>query len=117
MPSRRSPGDPARVAAAPQPTAHRFTQKDTLMRTTMTTAPGRHDHPPQPQHTNSHPALRVAVIDRLALHLGLALIRWGRRPRFGPTFERRANRVERELALESRERAWERTARLTLPLR
>lgn len=38
---------------------------------------------------------RVGLIDRAALHLGMALIRWGRRPgRELARHERRANRLE-----------------------
>jgi hypothetical protein len=36
---------------------------------------------------------RVSVLDRAALHVGVALIKWGRRPG-APTHERRVNRVE-----------------------
>ena len=44
-------------------------------------APGRPDHPPQPVRAGeSHPVRRVGLIDRAAMHLGVALIRWGRRP-------------------------------------
>jgi hypothetical protein len=43
------------------------------------TEPLRHEHPPQPQPTSSRPVRRVGLIDRAALHLGLALIKWGRR--------------------------------------
>ena len=87
------------------------------MRTTMAIVTHRHDHPPQHPRATPRTALRVTAIDRFALRLGLALVRWGRRSRFGSTFEHRANRVERELALQSRERAWERSVRLTLPPR
>ena len=87
------------------------------MRTTLTTNPGRHDHPPQPISRQPRPARRVGPIDRLALHIGVALITWGRRPRVSLSFERRATRVEVQLARLARERAWERRARLTLPPR
>lgn len=41
------------------------------------------------------PERRVGIIDRAALHLGMALIRWGRRPgRELARHERRANRLE-----------------------
>ena len=39
---------------------------------------------------------RVGIVDRAALHLGVALIKWGRRPGI-PSHERRANRIERAL--------------------
>jgi hypothetical protein len=62
-------------------------------------------HPPEqierPNQLHPHhpvPARRVGLIDRAALHLGLALIRWGRRPDPETArHERRANRVERAL--------------------
>jgi hypothetical protein len=42
-----------------------------------------------------HTERRVGIIDRAALHLGMALIRWGRRPgRELARHERRANRLE-----------------------
>jgi len=66
------------------------------MNTTLTTAPGRHDHPPQPQVEQS--TRRVGTLDRLAMHLGVALIKWGRRPRRAGWRERRATRYEAHLA-------------------
>ena len=62
------------------------------MNATLTTAPGRHDHPPETTH--EYTARRVGTLDRLALHLGVALIKWGRRPQ--PA--RRATRREQYLA-------------------
>ena len=51
------------------------------MNTQLVTAPGRHDHPPDQVHTLvPHAVRRVGLLDRAALHLGVALIRWGRRP-------------------------------------
>ena len=85
------------------------------MNTTLTTAPGRHDHPPEP--TLEHTVRRVGTLDRIALHAGVALIKWGRRPRLVASHERRANRVEQQLARLERERQYERTARLMLPVR
>jgi hypothetical protein len=48
------------------------------------------------------PPRRVGPVDRAALHLGIALIRWGRRPDpESARQERRATRIERVLhALE-----------------
>jgi hypothetical protein len=41
----------------------------------------RSDHPPQPGRVpESHRVRPVGVLDRAAMHLGVALIRWGRRP-------------------------------------
>jgi hypothetical protein len=49
------------------------------------------------------PVRRVGLADRAALHLGVALIKWGRRPAAAPELERRANRLERALAWERRD--------------
>jgi hypothetical protein len=49
------------------------------MTTPLAPTIGRHDHPPQPEPT-PRPVRRVGPLDRAAMHLGLALIRWGRRP-------------------------------------
>lgn len=88
------------------------------MNTTLSTTPGRHDHPPQQSIVHAeHEIRRVGVLDQLALHLGIALIKWGRRPRPIESRERRANRVEQQLARLERERAADRALRLTLPLR
>jgi hypothetical protein len=57
------------------------------------------------------------MFDRLALHLGVALIKWGRRPLKADSRERRANRIEQQLARLERERQAERRLRLTVPLR
>jgi len=51
------------------------------MHTELSTLPGRHDHPPQTvPPVQPHPVRRVGLLDRTALHLGVALIKWGRRP-------------------------------------
>ncbi|MFU8946231.1 hypothetical protein ACLRGF_05795 [Mycetocola zhadangensis] len=51
------------------------------MKTTLATTPVRQQHPPQPSPTrDSSSARRVGPLDRAALHLGVALIKWGRRP-------------------------------------
>ncbi len=75
------------------------------MNTTLTTET-RHNpavHPERSAHEQDRPQAvrRVGFIDRAALHLGVALIKWGRRPG-APTRERRVNRVE--LALLHRDR-------------
>ena len=83
------------------------------MNATLTTAPGRHDHPPI--QTQSRPVRRVGTLDRIALHVGVALIKWGRRPQLVQSRERRANRYEQQLARLERERQFERNYRLTTP--
>jgi hypothetical protein len=51
------------------------------MQTELVTELGRYEHPPQPVHSaEAHPLRRVGPLDRTAMHLGVALIRWGRRP-------------------------------------
>ena len=65
----------------------------------------------------SRPVRRVSFFDRLALHVGLALITWGRRPQTLESRERRANRVEQAIAREHRLREDERNARLLLLFR
>jgi hypothetical protein len=50
------------------------------MKTQLAATRGRHDHPPQPVHQEDPwRARRVGLLDRAALHLGVALIKWGRR--------------------------------------
>ncbi|MBG6058020.1 hypothetical protein RCH16_001218 [Cryobacterium sp. MP_M5] len=102
------------------------------MNTTLSTTPGRHDHPPQPrpeqapERPQPRPR-RVGPIDRLALHVGVALIKWGRRPGAVRTPAPIAVEAEEwETALrvrEERERAVERLRvdllryRMTVPFR
>ena len=96
------------------------------MTQTLSTTAGRHDHPlpsqPEPDPhsgsagdsgtaSGSASAVRLlrplGRIDRLALHLGVALIRWGRRPRV----QRPVAAVDWEVlrrVREERERALER---------
>ena len=69
------------------------------------------------QFEGSLPVRRVKLFDRLALHVGLALITWGRRPQTLESRERRANRVEQAIAREHRLREDERNARLLLLFR
>ena len=69
------------------------------------------------QLEGSLPVRRVKLFDRLALHVGLALITWGRRPQTLESRERRANRVEQAIAREHRLREDERNARLLLLFR
>jgi hypothetical protein len=59
-------------------------------------------HEPHEQHDQALVVRRVGIVDRAALHLGVALIKWGRRPGATPARERRVNRAE--LALLHRDR-------------
>jgi hypothetical protein len=50
------------------------------MNTQLVTTTGRRERPPQPvSGPVSHTVRRVGPLDRAALHLGIALIKWGRR--------------------------------------
>jgi len=60
------------------------------MHTELETTAGLHTHPPQSDHVETHQLRRVGTLDRAALHLGLALVRWGRRPIKGERSERLA---------------------------
>jgi hypothetical protein len=77
----------------------------------------RPNHPPIVVEEQVRQIRRVGFLDRVALHLGIALIKWGRRPAQRETRERRANRVEQQLARLAREREAERSYRLLTPLR
>ncbi len=87
------------------------------MYTTTTTAPGHYDHPPHLDTVDTYPVRRVGLIDRFALHAGIALIRWGRRPRVAESRERRAHRYEQHVARLARENATQRSLALQLPRR
>ena len=51
------------------------------MKTQLAPVPDRHDHPPQPVRSpEARPLRRVGLVDRAAMHLGIALIHWVRRP-------------------------------------
>jgi hypothetical protein len=64
----------------------------------------RHESSIHPQHrpASEQAVRRVGLVDRAALHLGVALIKWGRRPGLAAD-ERRANRLERALAARDRD--------------
>ena len=82
---------------------------------TTTTRP-THPQPVRPSHprTRSVPARRISLIDRIALHVGVALVQWSRRSTIAVQHDRRAMRVNQELAREQRERAMQRSMLLTL---
>jgi hypothetical protein len=62
-------------------------------------------HPPQP-------ARRVGFIDRTALRIGIALVSWSRRPVALDSRERRAARIEQQLAVLQREEHWSKLHKL-----
>jgi hypothetical protein len=77
-----------------------------------------YEHPPSP--TELTKSGQVTLADRVALHLGLALITWSRRPRTvapQPSFDEL--RFRRAHSRERAEREWqtERALRLGLPTR
>ena len=82
---------------------------------TTTTRPS-HPQPVRPSHPRSRtvPARRISPIDRIALHVGVALVQWSRRSTVAVQHDRRATRVRQELASEQRERQMQRTMLLTL---
>lgn len=89
--------------------------------TTMTTQPS---HPPQERPTRASsttsttvPARRVSLVDRVALHLGIALVQWSRRSSVAVHHDRRAARVRQELDREQRERLRQRQLLMLLPPR
>ena len=59
----------------------------------------------------------MSIVDRAALHLGLALIRWGRRPLETESRQRRVVRFEQHGARLERERLVQRWQILNLPHR
>jgi hypothetical protein len=75
------------------------------MKSQLATTTGRHEHPPQPVVSREpHPVRRVGVLDRAALHIGVALIKWGRRPLKVDTREQLAVYAEVQRARLERER-------------
>lgn len=75
------------------------------------------NHPPQLNTlTVDHQVRRVGLVDRLALHLGVALVAWSRRPLSYESRERRALHHEMYLARLERERAAERLLHTTVML-
>ena len=77
------------------------------MNSQVVTTTRRHEHPPQPVRTlETQPRRHVGLLDRAALHLGVALIKWGRRPVKVDTREQLAvhNEVQRMRLERERER-------------
>ena len=71
-----------------------------------------HDHPPQPSESTEtssgqtsalHRIRPLSALDRTALHLGVALIRWGRRPARRTHRNGRPRRVRPTLSHEAYE--------------
>ena len=86
------------------------------MNTMLSTTLGRHDHPPQPTGEQpQHPVRRVSLLDRAALHLGVVLIAWGRRPLAVDSREQVVRRAQQHISRSDREWAAEKWFRLNLP--
>jgi hypothetical protein len=102
-------------ASAPHITPHKENFIMQTMNTTVSATPGRHDHPPQPvQFHRPHPR-RVSLLDRAALHLGVALVKWSRRPYLDESRVRLARERQQYLARLDRERAAARLLHLNVP--
>ena len=80
------------------------------MNTLESTRVDTHNHPP----SHATPVRRVSLPDRVALHLGLALITWSRRPQPAPAQRSDAQAVnDRARELAAREAQWQLAAYLT----
>ncbi|CAN5301013.1 hypothetical protein BH09ACT1_BH09ACT1_18900 [soil metagenome] len=69
---------------------------------------GHQQHPPQQVQHQLHVVRRLTWLDRAALHLGVALIRWGRRPAARDDRDHHAAELAYRAARRERERAMER---------
>jgi hypothetical protein len=91
--------------------------RNTIVNTVLSTPVDEqnHKHPP----SSPGPVSRVRTVslaDRAALHLGIALITWSRRPRTAaPRLNRDDLRARREAAIarDARERQWQLTVYLS----
>jgi hypothetical protein len=91
------------------------------MNTVLSTPVDEHNHtrPPSPLDHRSN-ARTVSLADRAALHLGVALITWSRRPRTvapQPTEDDLWMRNERARERVARERLWTEALYLSQPRR
>ena len=85
------------------------------MNTTLSTRVDEQNHhhqqhqSPQAVPLASRAVRRVGLADRVALHVGLALVTWSRRPLLlaeEPSWNERHSKREHELAKVQRERQW-----------
>jgi hypothetical protein len=103
-------------ASAPHITPHKENSIMNSMNATVSTTPGRHDHPPHAVEVHrQHPVRRVSLLDRAALHLGVALVKWSRRPYLDESRVRLARERQQYLARLDRERAAARLLHLNVP--
>jgi hypothetical protein len=87
------------------------------MNTTLSTVSDRLENSIEQEAAPRFERRRVGPLDRVALHLGVALVAWSRRPRAIESRERRARRFEQYVARLERERVAERELLLTVPRR
>jgi hypothetical protein len=90
------------------------------MNTALSTPVDEQNHVHPPSRVGSSVVHRVGLADRVALHLGLALITWSRRPRtvaLEPTRDQLCARYARSVERTDREWKAERAVRLGLPTR
>jgi hypothetical protein len=88
--------------------------------TMMSTHVDEQNYEQPPSQRERATSRHVTLADRVALHLGLALITWSRRPRtVAPQPSRDDLRAKREYLLQRSEREWqtERALHLGLPTR
>ncbi|GAA3873446.1 hypothetical protein GCM10022381_15510 [Leifsonia kafniensis] len=87
------------------------------MNTHLAPMPGLQDCPPQPESTPEvrPPVRRVGHLDRAAMYLGIALIRWSRRP--ARAAKRRERPVFNAAELERRREADHNLALSMIPFR
>jgi hypothetical protein len=77
--------------------------RNTIVITTLSTRVDEQNYKHQPQQT----VRRVGFADRVALHVGLALVTWSRRPLVAaPARDARLAQRRHQLALEQREHQW-----------
>jgi hypothetical protein len=94
--------------------------RNIIMNTVLSTPVDEQNHTHPPSRARSSTVRTVGLADRVALHLGLALITWSRRPR---TVAQRPSRDylralrARSIERADRERQTERAVRLGLPTR
>jgi hypothetical protein len=90
------------------------------MNTVLSTLVDEQNHAHPPARTGSTAVHRVGLADRVALHLGLALVTWSRRPRAVasvPGSDRLRARRQAALAQAAREGEWQRAIYLGQPRR
>ncbi len=88
------------------------------MNATLQQEAQQHDQQLRPQHEQQYrPVRRVGLVDRVALHVGVALVAWSRRPRAVVTHEGRADQLRLQRDTLVRELAAVRMYYLSTPQR